>query len=64
MHTFFHSDDELTFERARKMVTRYIGLLYYGLPLSDDPESLLYDNVLGPADLDRMEEPLPVAGYR
>ena len=53
-------NDELLFSRARKLVTKYIGLLYYGLPLSDDPRSPLYDSILSLGDLDRMEEPLPV----
>ena len=53
-------NDELLFSRARKIVTKYIGLLYYGLPLSDDPRSPLYDSILSLGDLDRMEEPLPV----
>jgi predicted Zn-dependent protease len=55
-------DDEKMFERARKMVTRYIGLLHYGLELSDDPTSLLYDNILSVGDLDRMGDRLPVEG--
>jgi predicted Zn-dependent protease len=55
-------DDELLFSRARKLVTKYIGLLYYDLPPSDDPDSPMFDSILGPDDLDRMHEPLPVAG--
>jgi hypothetical protein len=42
--------------RLRKMVTRYIGFSYFGLPRSEDPHSVLYDNVLGVPDLDRMGE--------
>jgi hypothetical protein len=34
------------------MFSKYLGVLYYGLPPSD---------ILGPSDLDRMKEPLPVA---
>jgi predicted Zn-dependent protease len=53
-------DDELYFTRVRKMVSKYVGFLYFGLPESSDPESPMFDNILGPDDLDRMEEPLPV----
>ena len=53
-------DDGLLFTRARKMVSRHIGLLYYGLPENSDPESLLYSSILSLGDLDRLQEPLPV----
>ena len=53
-------DDELTLSRARKMVTKYVGLLYFDLPISGDPKSPMFDNILSVSDLDRMEEPLPV----
>lgn len=42
--------------RLRKMVTKNIGVLYYGLPLSDHPRSVLYRKVGGPQELDRMGE--------
>lgn len=42
--------------RLRKMVSKNIGLLVYGLPLSRDPTSLLYNQVLGLYDLDLMQE--------
>lgn len=42
--------------RLQKMVTKDIGVLYFGLPQSDDPGSVLYRDVGGPADLDRMSE--------
>lgn len=42
--------------RLRKMVTRDIGVLYFGLPLSTDPHSVLYRSVLGVGDLDAMGE--------
>ena len=54
-------DDTLFFSRTRKMFTKYIGLLYYELPTDGDPRSPMYDSILGPRDLDRMEEPLPNA---
>ncbi len=40
--------------RLRKMVTRDIGLLYFGLPLSTEPRSVLYNNILSVDDLDGM----------
>ena len=42
--------------RLRKMVTRSIGFAYFGLPPSQDPQSVLYESVLGPMDLDFMGE--------
>lgn len=42
--------------RLQKMITKNIGLLYFGLSVSDDPGSVLYRNVLGPNDLDKMSE--------
>lgn len=41
--------------RFHKMVLRYVLEGAYGLPRNDDPRSLLFRTVLGPADLDRME---------
>ncbi len=54
-----HLDDGLLgnkTQRLQKMVTKDIGILYFGLPQSDDPKSVLYKDVLGPMDLDRMSE--------
>ena len=54
-----HLDDGLLgnkTQRLQKMVTKDIGILYFGLPQSDDPKSVLYKDVLGPIDLDRMSE--------
>lgn len=42
--------------RLRKMVTKNIGVLYYRLPQSDDPRSVLYKNVGGISELDYMGE--------
>ena len=58
------ANDQLFFSRMRKLVSKYIGLLYYGLPPSEDPASPMFDSILGPADLDAMTEPLPVADAR
>ena len=45
-----------TSARLRKFVTRYIGFLFFRLPASTDPHSVLFDPVLGLPDLDRMGE--------
>lgn len=42
--------------RLRKMVTKNIGILYYHLPQSDNPKSVLYRNVGGIRELDYMGE--------
>lgn len=42
--------------RLRKMVTKNIGIMYYHLNQSDDPRSVLYRNVGGISELDRMGE--------
>ena len=45
--------------RLRRFVTKNLGSLYFGLPNSPDPTSVMYGNILGPDDLDRMAEDLP-----
>ncbi|MEO7667362.1 MAG: hypothetical protein ABIU97_10070 [Dehalococcoidia bacterium] len=57
-------DDELLNSRVRKLLSKYIGFLYYNLDLSADPKSPMFDNILSPDDLDRMDEPLPVEDAR
>jgi predicted Zn-dependent protease len=52
-------DDDLLYSRVRKVITRIIGTLYFHLPESEDPRSVLYNNVLSLDDLDRMSEELP-----
>ncbi|HKG14579.1 MAG TPA: hypothetical protein VKB12_14730 [Pyrinomonadaceae bacterium] len=47
---------ETVLVRSRKMVTKNIGILYYRLPQSDDPRSVLYKNVGGIEELDYMGE--------
>jgi predicted Zn-dependent protease len=47
---------ELLRSRLRKMVTKNIGIMYYGLPLSPDSRSVLYGNILGVDELDQMSE--------
>jgi predicted Zn-dependent protease len=54
------SDDDLLLSRSRKLLNKYVGLLYYGLAPSTDPRSPMYDSILSPDDLDAMGERLPV----
>jgi predicted Zn-dependent protease len=49
-------DEELLRSRLRKMIFKNIGMMYYSLPVSRDPRSVLYGNVLGLDDLDYMSE--------
>ena len=42
--------------RLRKMVTKDIGVLYYGLSQSDNPKSVLYNNIMGIQELDAVGE--------
>jgi hypothetical protein len=52
--------------RLQKMITKDIGILFFQLPESADPRSVLYNNILGPDDLDRMTEefsPAAVAAH-
>ena len=49
-------NDALLRSRLRKMVTKNVGIMYFGLPASDNPKSALYRNILGVDDLDRMSE--------
>lgn len=43
-------------ERLQKLLTKQIGRLYYGLPGSTDPSSVMYDGINSIADVDRMGE--------
>ncbi|HEY6373397.1 MAG TPA: hypothetical protein VIX37_22670 [Candidatus Sulfotelmatobacter sp.] len=36
--------------RLRKIVTKDIGILYYGLPQSGDPHSVLYSQIMESKD--------------
>ena len=49
-------DDDLFQTRVRKMVSRYIGVLYYELPESPDPQSPIFNSIGGLSDLDFMSE--------
>jgi len=56
--------DGLLVERLRKMVIRYIGVLYFQLPFNTDQKSVLYKDLLGLAELDTMGEELPLGPRR
>lgn len=49
-------DEDLAQCRLTKMVGKNVGLLYYRLAMSDDPTSMLYENIGGPDDLDHITE--------
>ena len=46
------ANPELLHTRLRKMVTKNIGIMYYGLPQNDNPKSVLYRKILGLEELD------------
>ena len=47
---------ELLHARLRKMITKNIGILYFRLPQSNDPRSVLFRSILGLEELDRVGE--------
>ena len=42
--------------RLQKMVTKDLGILYFGRPLSRNPHSVMYDQILGIQELDEVSE--------
>ena len=42
--------------RLRKVVTKDLGILYYGLPVNNNPKSVLYNQILGIRELDSVGE--------
>ncbi len=48
--------EDVAMARLRKMVTRDIGRMYFQLPASVDPRSVLFGEIDGVADLDRIGE--------
>jgi predicted Zn-dependent protease len=54
------ANDDLRNRRVRTLMNKYIALNYYRLPLSDDPNSVLYGSIGSVADLDRIDEEIPV----
>lgn len=49
-------DQTLLHTRLRKTITKNIGILYFRLPQSNNPRSVLYRSILGLDDLDRVGE--------
>lgn len=45
---------DLPGKRLRKIVTKDIGILYYGLPQSQNPKSVLYNQIMGIDELDEV----------
>jgi len=52
----YRADEAQQMQRLRKMVTKNLGILYYGLGQSEDPGSVMFGPILGPGDLDRVSE--------
>jgi predicted Zn-dependent protease len=50
------ADDELIYERLRKMVLKNVSILHFNEFENDDPRSVLYGNILSTDDLDFMTE--------
>jgi predicted Zn-dependent protease len=50
------SDHELLATRLRKIVTKDLGILYFGLPQSENPKSVLYNQIMGIEELDAVGE--------
>jgi predicted Zn-dependent protease len=43
-------------KHLRKMVTKDIGILYYGMSINGNPKSVLYGGILGIQELDQVTE--------
>jgi predicted Zn-dependent protease len=56
MKSFGPFAQQVEASRMRKMVTKYIGLMFFGLSESEDPGSAVYGRILSVADLDRIGE--------
>jgi predicted Zn-dependent protease len=52
----YRADEAKQMQRLRKMITKNLGFLYYGLGSSDDPGSVMYGQIMGPDDLDAVSE--------
>lgn len=50
------ADRNIAATRLRKVVTKDIGIFYYGLPLSSNPRSVLYNQIMGIQELDEVGE--------
>jgi predicted Zn-dependent protease len=52
------ANDDLLYARTRKFLSKYIGLLYYGLPISQERGDPMYDPIVSLDQLDEIREPL------
>ena len=52
----YRADEAMQMLRLRKMITKNLGFLYYGLGSSQDPGSVMYGQIMGPDDLDAVSE--------
>ena len=50
------ADEAKQMQRLRKMISKNLGFLYYGLGSSQDPGSVMYGQIMGPDDLDAVSE--------
>jgi predicted Zn-dependent protease len=50
------ANDDTRMARLRKMVGKNIGVLFYKLPLSNHPRSMMYADIGGPQELDTIRE--------
>jgi hypothetical protein len=55
-------NDELLFMRMAKIVAKDIGILYLGLPLSNDPRSVMYDPINSLSALDAVADDFVLGG--
>jgi predicted Zn-dependent protease len=58
------ADQELFHTRVRKLMNKYVAVLYYDLPLTDDPRSVTFRLIGGLDVLDRINERIPVPAGR
>jgi predicted Zn-dependent protease len=52
----YSRNDDLLFERASKMVGKNIGVLHLGLPVSEDPRSVMYNSLVSLNALDAIDD--------
>jgi YD repeat-containing protein len=57
------ADDAVIGMRLRRMVTKYIGRLYFDLPVDDEPSSPMYAKIFSVAALDAISDDLAPAGF-
>jgi hypothetical protein len=53
-----------TFDEQRgQMVSRNVGIMLFALPLNANRDGLMYQDVMGVDELDRVDEDLAAAGF-